>query len=187
MSLPYPIPSNGFPFIQDKILNSSGLQGKVHSALLATLMLLNMLSISHITVSVSAVPIVSASVIPLHFSEAAVPTLPSLSHLLLLNSPLKQFSPHNVPHIHCFMGLLPFTTNKSSMASGTALPRDCPRPISSPSHPSKTATSPHSPGTTPAHVHSSCSQPAKAARCVLHRRCSHTRPLFKTRKGSCFA
>lgn len=146
-----------------------------------------MLGISHVTVSVPAVPIVTASVIPFTFLKQQSHTLPSLSHPLLLNSPLKQFSPHNVSHIHCFMGLLPFTTNKSSMASGTALPRDCPRPISSPSHPSKTATSPHSPGTTPAHVHSSSSQPATAARCVLHRRCSHTRPLFKTRKGSCFA
>lgn len=52
------------PFIQDKILNSSGLQGKVHAALLATLMLPHMLGISHVTVSVPAVPIVTASVIP---------------------------------------------------------------------------------------------------------------------------
>lgn len=71
------------------------------------------------------------------FSKRQSHTLPSLSHLLLLNSPLKQFSPYNVSHIHCFMGLFPFTTNKNSRASGTALPRDCPRPISSPSHPTK--------------------------------------------------
>lgn len=40
--------------------------------LLATVMFLNMLNISHIMVFVFAVPIVNAYVIPLHFFKAAV-------------------------------------------------------------------------------------------------------------------
>lgn len=43
---------------------------------LATLMFLDMLNISHIMVFVVAAPIVSAFVIPLHFSEAVVPHSP---------------------------------------------------------------------------------------------------------------